>query len=96
MYLPAFWLHTISILEGISYQCNAFGEFTSVGMGPLSDCGFYQDEQLLKMWEEDEWKVLYRRAKRRRLAQRHMRQLRKKARSGYLLKPVPEFLDTHT
>jgi hypothetical protein len=83
--VPAFWQHTISTLEGLSYHCNSLGGHSSVGLDVSRDCGFYDDEQMIKVWEEDAWKSVYRKARRRRLKQHHMKRLRKQARGRALL-----------
>jgi hypothetical protein len=84
LYVPAFWQHTISTLEGLSYHCNSLGGHSSVGLDVSRDCGFYDDEQMVRLWEEEAWKAVYRKARRRRLNQRHMRRLRKQARGRAL------------
>lgn len=65
LYMPAFWLHTLSTLSDISYQCNTLGGYPSHALDEMIDCGFYDEEQLVDLWKEEARKSVYFKAQRR-------------------------------
>lgn len=65
LYMPAFWLHTLSTLSDISYQCNTLGGYPSHALDEMIDCGFYDEEQLVNLWKEEGRKSVYFKAQRR-------------------------------